>query len=260
MKFTKTLLASSAALALSGAAFAISNQAQAATSLGVVQTTDPATLVYSQPKPSKDTIKKTLKQGTSWKYFIKQNINGETWYNLGGSQWVMGSQLKEVLGNSQSSSKVESVSKDLQGVATVTYRTPIVVWAEPGAHPTGRYLPRNSSWKYFKVVTTTDGESWYNLGGNQWIPERYVNYNQDPHIGHVAPVIPKGTVATVSRGGARVYVGGGTPNETATKRVLPAGSRWKVFDSKNYGVLMFNVGGNQWIRADQVSVNKHLNY
>lgn len=260
MKLTKILLASSAAMALSGAALLVSNQAQAATSLGVVQTTDPATLVYSQPKPSKETIKKTLKQGTNWKYFVKKTVNGQTWYNLGGDQWVLGAQLKEVSANSQTSSNIESESNDLTGVAIVTYKTPIVVWATPGANPTKRYLPRNSAWKYFKVVTTKDGQNWYNLGGNQWTPQKYVNYGQDPHIDHIAPVIPKGTVATVSKGGARVYVGQYTPNEKATNRILPAGSRWKVFDSKNYGVLMYNVGGNQWIRADQVSLNKSLAY
>ncbi len=34
---------------------------------------------------------------------------------------------------------------------------------------TGKYLPHQSSWKTYKKVKTVKGETWYNLGGNQWI-------------------------------------------------------------------------------------------
>lgn len=146
----------------------------------------------------------------------------------------------------------------LKGVAKVTYKTPIVVWSAPGQKPIHKYLPRNSSWRYFKVANTADGQSWYNLGGNQWIPSRYVNYGQDPQIGFSAPSVKKGAIATVRASkGTRIYrnagVAGGTKTE-ATSRVLPQGSRWKVFDSVNYGVPFYNLGGNQWVNALDVSV------
>ena len=40
---------------------------------------------------------------------------------------------------------------------------------EDGKQQTGKYLPHQSSWKTYKKVKTVKGETWYNLGGNQWI-------------------------------------------------------------------------------------------
>ena len=47
----------------------------------------------------------------------------------------------------------------------------IAVWNsyEDGKQQTGKYLPYQSSWKTYKKVKTVKGETWYNLGGNQWI-------------------------------------------------------------------------------------------
>lgn len=250
MKFSKAAVLLSASL-LASPLISASTQPAKAAQLGVVRAVAKATMIFSSPT-AKQSENQSLAPGSAWKYFKVEKVNGETWYNLGGNQWVEGSQVN-VVDNTQP--VVTHVSNDLHGVATVTYRTPIVVWARPGAEPTKRYLPRFSAWKYFKVATTEDGENWYNLGGSQWIPQKYVDYGQDPHIAHFTPVIRKGAVATVGRGGARIYRGKGTPAYAATGRVLPAGSRWRVFDDINYGVLMYNLGGQQWVRADQVSLS-----
>ncbi|MCI1290199.1 MAG: hypothetical protein LKG31_01215 [Lactobacillus sp.] len=174
-------------------------------------------------------------------------------------QWikVVDTELTSNKANSSENANSKQRVLDLKGTARVTYKTPIFVWAEPGAKPTKRYLPRNSAWKYFKVVATSDGQYWYNLGGNQWIPSRYVNFGQDPQIAHYTPAYHQGSVATViSKNGARVYLGSASdPSAKATSRVLRRGSKWKVFGSKNYGLGMYNVGGNQWVQALDVSVN-----
>ncbi|QNQ81224.1 hypothetical protein [Lactobacillus sp. PV034] len=147
----------------------------------------------------------------------------------------------------------------LQGTATITYHTPVVVWSKPGMHPIHKYLPSHSSWRYFKVVQTADGQSWYNLGGNQWIMGKYVNFNQDPAIGRQVPIVSNHSVATVTATrGARIYknvsLAGGTKS-VATGRVLRHGSRWKIFATINNGVPAYNLGGNQWVYATDVSVN-----
>jgi hypothetical protein len=147
-------------------------------------------------------------------------------------------------------------TEPIQGIATVTYRTPIVVWAEPGAHPTKRYLPRNSQWRYFKIAQTADGENWYNLGGNQWVPQKYINQNQDPHIGHYSdaslPVVNgmlvKRQVVTINNTkGKGAYVV--DRNGKSTGRLLPNGSRWQSFGFINNGELLLNLGGNQWVEG-----------
>lgn len=249
MKISKSLILSASVLALSSSLVAFSNESRAA-QLGIVQTVANATMVYSSPAARSQN--RTLLPGTNWKYFKVVNYKGNRWYNLGGNQWVNGSQVTEISTYIQPT--ISGVSQ-ATGVATVTYRTPIVVWAVPGVRPIKKYLPTFSSWRYFKIATTRDGETWYNLGGNQWVPSRYVNYGQDPRIGHISPVVKAGKVATVNRSGARIFQGGNSPKSVPTNRILPAGSRWKVFGSKNYGILMYNLGGQQWVRADTVSLN-----
>ena len=59
------------------------------------------------------------------------------------------------------------------GVVKVNSKTgeSVAVWNsyEDGKQQTGKYLPHQSSWKTYKKVKTVKGETWYNLGGNQWI-------------------------------------------------------------------------------------------
>lgn len=217
---------------------------------GVVMAAANATVLYDSPDAQQSELR-TLMPGSEWKFFkIVTNDRG-TWYNLGGNQWVNGVQVNEINPNNNSST-VTRVSNDLKGTTLVTRRT--AVWRAPGAGRTSRYLPAGTAWRFFKVATTKDGENWYNLGGHQWVVSRDMDYGQDPHFGHIAPSYNRRTVATVQRGGARVYRGDAGPYDVATRRVLPAGSRWKVFNSKNYGVPMYNLGGNQWVNALDVSL------
>jgi hypothetical protein len=213
-------------------------------------------VLYSDPVYETKTSR-FLPAGSTWKV-SGQYGHGVRWYKVGSNQWikVVDASLTAPTTSNKSNQGDQHVL-DLQGTARVTYKTPIVVWAEPGAKPTKRYLPKDSAWKYFKVVETSNGEFWYNLGGNQWIPGRYVNFGQDPRIAHYTPAYHRGSVATVtSKTGARIYLGSSSdPSAKATSRVLPRGSRWKVFGSKNYGLGMYNVGGNQWVHALDVSVN-----
>lgn len=59
------------------------------------------------------------------------------------------------------------------GVVKINSKTgeSVAVWNsyEDGKQQTGKYLPHQSSWKTYKKVKTVKGETWYNLGGNQWI-------------------------------------------------------------------------------------------
>ncbi|QLL68835.1 peptidoglycan endopeptidase [Lactobacillus johnsonii] len=69
-------------------------------------------------------------------------------------------------------STLQAPAKEI-GVVKVNSKTgeSIAVWNsyEDGKQQTGKYLPHQSSWKTYKKVKTAKGETWYNLGGNQWI-------------------------------------------------------------------------------------------
>ena len=69
-------------------------------------------------------------------------------------------------------STLQAPAKEI-GVVKVNSKTgeSVAVWNsyEDGKQQTGKYLPYQSSWKTYKKVKTVKGETWYNLGGNQWI-------------------------------------------------------------------------------------------
>ena len=69
-------------------------------------------------------------------------------------------------------STLQAHAKEI-GVVKVNSKTgeSVAVWNsyEDGKQQTGKYLPHQSSWKTYKKVKTVKGETWYNLGGNQWI-------------------------------------------------------------------------------------------
>ena len=69
-------------------------------------------------------------------------------------------------------STLQTPAKEI-GVVKVNSKTgeSVAVWNsyEDGKQQTGKYLPHQSSWKTYKKVKTVKGETWYNLGGNQWI-------------------------------------------------------------------------------------------
>lgn len=69
-------------------------------------------------------------------------------------------------------STLQAPAKEI-GVVKVNSKTgeSIAVWNsyENGKQQTGKYLPHQSRWKTYKKVKTVKGETWYNLGGNQWI-------------------------------------------------------------------------------------------
>lgn len=74
--------------------------------------------------------------------------------------------------NTAQASTIQAPAKQI-GVVKVNSKTgeSVAVWNsyEDGKQQTGKYLPHESSWKTYKKVKTVKGETWYNLGGDQWI-------------------------------------------------------------------------------------------
>jgi cell wall-associated hydrolase len=74
--------------------------------------------------------------------------------------------------NTAQASTIQAPAKQI-GVVKVNSKTgeSVAVWNSygDGKQQTGKYLPHESSWKTYKKVKTVKGETWYNLGGDQWI-------------------------------------------------------------------------------------------
>lgn len=84
------------------------------------------------------------------------------------------------------------------GVVKINSKTgeSVAVWNsyEDGKQQTGKYLPHQSSWKTYKKVKTVKGETWYNLGGNQWISSD--NVEEEAPIAFTADLYAVATVVS----------------------------------------------------------------
>lgn len=130
-----------------------------------------------------------LPQESSWKITGKKTVNGKIWYRMSDKKWIQseGIKLKSLKTTpvsqtpavtklaSKATKKSEYTITKSKGVVTVNYRpnNGIAVWSKPGKNKTTKYLPTGTSWKFFKIAVK-NGEKWYNLGGDQWVPAKYV--------------------------------------------------------------------------------------
>ena len=94
-------------------------------------------------------------------------------------------------------STLQAPAKEI-GVVKVNSKTgeSVAVWNsyEDGKQQTGKYLPHQSSWKTYKKVKTVKGETWYNLGGNQWISSD--NVEEEAPIAFTADLSAVATVVS----------------------------------------------------------------
>ena len=83
-----------------------------------------------------------------------------------------------------------SIAGNTNSVSAATSKTVVVntnsatVYTAANGASTGKTLPNNSSWKTFSSVKGSDGKTWYNVGGDQWVSDDEVN------IQAVAPAAP----------------------------------------------------------------------
>lgn len=149
-------------------------------------------------------------------------------------------------------------------VATVKYPGNIALWQSPNGHVTGRYLPSGSRW-VVSGKAQVNGEWWYNLGGQQWVPGKYcyvTGFSSIPVVSvnsgssnssHTSSNSGEtkftgiGRVNYVPGYGINLWYGYGS-NAHFSGRRLPHGSRWKVFKKVTVnGHTWYNLGGNQWL-------------
>ncbi|WP_063515611.1 hypothetical protein [Schleiferilactobacillus harbinensis] len=119
-------------------------------------------------KPGSGALSKYLKTNSRWQVFSGGQAGSDYYFGLGGAQYMSGRYFD--LQN-------ETSSQSLNAVGRVKYVPgySIAIWnrATNGRQPVpGRKLLHNSAWRVFgrKVV---NGQSWYELGTNQWIQGTY---------------------------------------------------------------------------------------
>lgn len=120
----------------------------------------------------------------------------------------------------------------------------IAVWSSPNNTAIkGKTLKTGTKWRVF-AQANIDGQTWYNLGGNQWIIGIYLT-------------IPANKTVTVGSNPATVRKLSGLDKYdgqllSATAKELRPGTKWHVYEEKSFNEeMIYNLGGNQWVMADQ---------
>ena len=158
--------------------------------------------VYASPNDTTPIAGKTLKAGSSWRYFGQENANGYLWINLGGNQWVNSADpsafslisaptttaTKTTTTAKTATSKTSTATKATTktdttapasvvtpGKVTITPGHSVSIYTSPSADtPTSKKLAGGTTWKMFSQVTYR-GYLWVNVGGNQWINDADAN-------------------------------------------------------------------------------------
>ncbi|KRM72195.1 hypothetical protein FC34_GL001179 [Lacticaseibacillus brantae DSM 23927] len=83
-----------ALLGLAGLGFSTQSQSVSAAQAGEVVTVNYVPgygiALWNSPQADHTFLGRTLGHGTAWKVFDVKTVNGNTWYNLGGDQWIDG--------------------------------------------------------------------------------------------------------------------------------------------------------------------------
>lgn len=151
-------------------------------------------------------------------------------------------------------------------VVQIAYPGPgkVAVWKHAGSGAGVNYLAQGTRWKV-SYKTYVNGEWWYNLGGNQFVPSKYVyvtgfssiparNNANSSHtsISGTTTYHAVGQIHYVPGYGIMVW---GQPGKNMLKRYLPHGSKWKIYKRATVnGHVWYNLGGNQWIDSTYVNI------
>ncbi|KJW11719.1 MucBP domain-containing protein [Levilactobacillus spicheri] len=73
----------------------------------------------------------------------------------------------------------------------VTLTADHAVYDEPAGQAYGYQFPAQSLWRLFAIITLTDGQVWYNLGGEQWLDARETDRHE--HWSRTQQLPPKVT-------------------------------------------------------------------
>ncbi|EFB61612.1 NlpC/P60 family protein [Lactobacillus gasseri] len=142
-------------------------------------------------------------------------------------------------------STVQAPAKQI-GVVKVNSKTgeSVAVWNsyEDGKQQTGKYLPHESSWKTYKKVKTVKGETWYNLGGDQWI--------SGDDVQEEAPIALTADLSAVKAAVSQVPAANVAANTTATAQTAVA----SVNNAQQASVATAPVQTNTAANAQQASV------
>lgn len=119
--------------------------------------------VLSAPDGQK--LNQQVEAGSEFVGIASKYYNGNLYYEISNGKWIM---AKYTTQEAQITAK--------SGVLTINSKPDygVPVWRVPGQDQvSGKFLKDGSSWRYFRVANV-HGQTWYDLGGNQWVSAKSV--------------------------------------------------------------------------------------
>lgn len=115
--------------------------------------------------PGGQKLDQHVEAGSEFVVIASKYYNGNLYYEISNGKWIM---AKYTTQEAQITAK--------SGVLTINSKPDygVPVWRVPGQDQiAGKFLKDGSSWRYFRVANV-QGQTWYDLGGNQWVSAKSV--------------------------------------------------------------------------------------
>lgn len=199
-------------------------------------------------KPGYKTTGVYVKHGSIQNVDGKVDYNGDTWYRLSENHWIDGKYL--IIVPDSTESYYSEIDKNVKVNYIPGYG--IAIWSKPGEKTTGQYL-QNATVHRVNGQIEVNGKLWYRLDRNQWIDAQYVIDNNTTSIDKIS-----GSLTINYRDDQAVTVWN-APGGQPTGRYLSNKTSWKYFDTKyDYGETWYNLGSNQWVSGQFVTIKQFL--
>jgi len=134
-----------------------------------VVTINQPTLIYQTASKAQPSTR-TLPANTNWRAFTTTKAaDGTVWYNLGGHQYVS---AKDTTFRATTMPSLTATNRNV----TIHYISGygIALWRDnAGKQFAQRYLMTGSRWHVNQIARWANGQTFYQVGTNQWIDARY---------------------------------------------------------------------------------------
>lgn len=121
--------------------------------------------ISTNTAPNGQKLNQQVEAGSAFVVIASKYANGNLYYEISNGKWIMAKYTTQEAQITAKSGVLTINSKPDYGVA---------VWRVPGQDQiSGKFLKDGSSWRYFRVANV-NGQTWYDLGGNQWISAKSV--------------------------------------------------------------------------------------
>lgn len=192
-------------------------------------------ILYNGYGDTKQNTGHTLDIGSTWRAWETANAAGTTWYRIGTNQWVEGASVGALpLTTRQSIRTVVQLKNDEP------------LWRGLQESYAGRWLPTGSRWQAFEVATTSDGQQWYRLDGDEWVNAKAVTAAQPAAPTGSIVSLPANDVIGLNRS-TLLYNGYGAAKQS-TGQTLAVGTAWRAWAKvESAGTTWYKIGTNQWV-------------